>query len=96
MAIHNEIFTQDQAGVTAIGNILSESEALKDPSVAPSVVHERITQLCCRLDAVDTNGSASLRQFRKSALSRLQALEHVRQHSVDTSTKGEENANEES
>ena len=93
MAMHNEIYTQDQAGVRAIESILNEAEELKDPSIAADAVHERITQLCCRLDAVDTNGSAPLRQFRKSALSRLQALEQARPNSVDTDTGAHEKTN---
>ena len=94
IGMHNENYAQDQAGVTAIEKILSESEALKDSSLDPKEVHERVTQLCCRLDAVDTKGSVSLRQFRKSALARLQALEEVRQESVNPNSEREENANE--
>ena len=90
MGMHNEHFAQDQEGVTAIEKILREGEALKNPSVPPNVLHERITQLCCQLDAVDTNGSASLRQLRKSALARLHALEEGHQQSSDDPNNDEE------
>ena len=75
MALHNAQYAQDQVGIAAIENILSEAQALKETSVAPIVLQERITQLCCQLDGVDTQGSAQLRQLRKTALRRVQALD---------------------
>lgn len=86
MALHNEHYAQDQAGIVAIEKILQEAEALKnDPTVAANVVHERVTQLCCQLDAVDTQGSATLRQFRKDALAHVQAMEDKQQSIEDAS-----------
>lgn len=75
MALHNEHYAQDQDGIAAIEKILAESDELKDENVDARVVHERVTQLCCKLDAVDTNGSTTLRQYRKAALARVQALD---------------------
>lgn len=83
MVIHNENWAQDQAGIAAIEKILSESDILKDSP--PHVVHERVTQLCCQLDGVDTAGSTALRHYRRAALARLHALEEeLRESSVDS------------
>lgn len=79
MGMHNENYAHDQTRISAIEKILGQAESLKDPSVASNVVHERVTQLCCQLDAIDTNGSVSLRRFRKNALARLQAVEEGHQ-----------------
>jgi hypothetical protein len=76
MALHNEQFVQDQAGVQAIEKVLSEADQLQqDRQLPKNVVTERVTQLFCQLDGIEINGSATLRQFRKSALSRIQKIE---------------------
>ena len=74
-----------------IEKILSEAEALTN---APAlVVHERVTQLCCQLDAIDTQGSVPLRQFRKAALARVQAVEEGTQPKTAGKEKEEASAN---
>lgn len=74
MALHNAQYAADHAGITAIENILREAQNLTTMD-DKSVVHERVTQLCCQLDAIDPQGSVPLRQFRKAALARVQAME---------------------
>jgi hypothetical protein len=37
-------------------------------------VHEFITQLCCKIDGVETNGSEALRRMRKGAIRKAEAV----------------------
>ena len=88
MALHNQLYVQDQEGVQAVDKILQQAKMLEDPSLAANVVHERVTQLCCQLDNVDTKGSETLRQYRKTALSQVQQVEEAR--SKESSTKDDD------
>mmetsp|Transcript_14170 Transcript_14170/g.18471 ORF Transcript_14170/g.18471 Transcript_14170/m.18471 type:complete len:160 (+) Transcript_14170:101-580(+) len=77
MCMHNERYVQDQKGVQAIQEIVKKIENLEaqKDDMQPIEVHELVTQICCRLDGVETNGSDALRQFRKQAIARAEALD---------------------
>lgn len=77
MCMHNERFRIDQDGIQAIQKLMDEIKAL-DESLAetpPHVVHELVTQICCKLDLVETHGSDALRKLRKQALAKAEALD---------------------
>lgn len=81
MCMHNELFANDQKGIAQIQAMISEIENLEgqirdDSPPKADVVHEVVTQLCCRLDGIETNGSDTLRRFRKQALARAEALDN--------------------
>jgi hypothetical protein len=78
MLLHNEFYAADQAGVTAINALTKEIDELvakADDSTSPAVIHELVTQICCKLDAIDTNGSDILRTMRKQAIAKAEALD---------------------
>jgi hypothetical protein len=49
--------------------------ATKQSETSPEVTHELLTQICCKLDSVDTHGSEHLRAMRKHALERAQSMD---------------------
>jgi hypothetical protein len=77
MLLHNEFYAADEAGVTAISALTKAIDALaaNADSTSPVVIHEFVTQICCKLDAIDTNGSDKLRTMRKNAIAKAEALD---------------------
>lgn len=77
MLLHNQFYAADQAGVTAINALTKEIDELaaKANSTSPAVTHELVTQIFCKLDAIDTNGSDKLRTMRKQAIAKAEALD---------------------
>lgn len=78
MCMHNERHAQDREGIQAIGTLMDEIQHLEAKAIeTPNhVLHELVTQICCKLDEVETHGSTALKQMRKQALARAQALDH--------------------
>jgi len=75
MLLHNEMYAADREGVEAITTLLQEMDELEsNNSLQPEAVHELITLICCKLDAIDTHGSETLRAMRKEALQRAEAI----------------------
>jgi hypothetical protein len=84
MLLHNELYTNDKEGIAALLAIeqevtqLSEAQRRgystdKDDGVA---LHEAVTRICCKLDAVEIHGSEYLRSMRKKILAKAEALEN--------------------
>jgi hypothetical protein len=84
MLLHNEFYAADQTGVTAINALTKEIDELvaKADSTSPALIHELVTQICCKLDAIDTNGSDKLRTMRKQAIAKAEALD-ISSSSID-------------
>lgn len=87
MLLHNKVYATDQAGVTAITELLNEIDELsaKAEDTAPNVVHEMVTQICCKLDGIDINGSEHLRSMRKKAIAKAESIDRL---ALQNSTKG--------
>mmetsp|Transcript_8748 Transcript_8748/g.12709 ORF Transcript_8748/g.12709 Transcript_8748/m.12709 type:complete len:182 (+) Transcript_8748:80-625(+) len=86
MLLHNASYAADKAGVDCINELVEEINALeqklttttttsKKKKVSKQTVHELVTQICCKLDGVDTNGSDSLRAMRKRAIQKAEGLD---------------------
>lgn len=80
MLLHNELYASHRESVDTISAILKETAELAsktdDSGIAsPEVIREFVTRICCRLDGVDTHGSASLRAMRKKAILKAEALD---------------------
>ena len=63
--------------MTAINALTKEIDELaaKANSTSPAVTDELVTQIFCKLDAIDTNGSDKLRTMRKQAIAKAEALD---------------------
>mmetsp|Transcript_29849 Transcript_29849/g.45774 ORF Transcript_29849/g.45774 Transcript_29849/m.45774 type:complete len:167 (-) Transcript_29849:395-895(-) len=78
MLLHNESYATDREGVLAITSLVQEIEDLsaKANLLSPKTVHELVTQICCKLDGVDTQGSEKLRAMRKQAIGKAEAIDN--------------------
>ena len=78
MLLHNASYVTDRDALEKIQKIQGEIDQL-DKQLAddhdPHVIHELITQICCKLDAVDVSGSETLRDLRRQALHRAEAMD---------------------
>jgi BAG domain len=54
-------------------------------SMQATMVSEMVTRICCKLDAVDTVGSANLRTMRKELIRRAEQLEQEQANQQDAS-----------
>ena len=77
MLLHSAVYAQEKQGFEALAAIASEVDDLanKASTMDPKLMAELVTRLCCRLDEVDTAGSANLRARRKALLHRAEKLE---------------------
>jgi hypothetical protein len=87
MLLHNELYINDKEGVAALLAIEREVTELakaqlhgdstdKDDGIT---LHEAVTRICCKLDAVEIHGSEHLRSMRKKILVQAEALENEQQ-----------------
>eukprot|EP00525_Craspedostauros_australis_P012510 CAMPEP_0198114124 /NCGR_PEP_ID=MMETSP1442-20131203/5592_1 /TAXON_ID= /ORGANISM="Craspedostauros australis, Strain CCMP3328" /LENGTH=191 /DNA_ID=CAMNT_0043771359 /DNA_START=101 /DNA_END=676 /DNA_ORIENTATION=+ len=85
MLLHSAEYAQDRVSFEKLGVIAKEiadleSKATDGPNAMPAnVLHELVTQLCCKLDDVDVHGSETLRSFRKKLLRGAEAIEKMEQ-----------------
>lgn len=77
MLLHSERFAADREGVSRIAALEGEIDELesRSASLSEAEIHELVTQICCKLDGVDTRGSESLRAMRKRAIKRAEDLD---------------------
>mmetsp|Transcript_21922 Transcript_21922/g.30523 ORF Transcript_21922/g.30523 Transcript_21922/m.30523 type:complete len:167 (+) Transcript_21922:165-665(+) len=78
MLLHNESYATDREGVLAITSLVQEIEDLsaKTNTLSSKAIHELVTQICCKLDGVDTQGSEKLRAMRKQAIGKAEAIDN--------------------
>jgi len=91
MLLHNESYAADKDGVTKISELLKETDELsgKSDTMPRDVVHELVTQICCKIDGVETHGSDTLRAMRKQAIEKAEAVDRCRSsRSGDTKEQG--------
>ena len=81
MLLHSALYAQEKEGFEALTGLAHEINDLeaKAPTLDPKHVAELVTQLCCRLDEVDTGGSTNLRTKRKALLHQAEQIEQKQQ-----------------
>jgi len=81
MLLHNEAYNQDREGFEAIRKLSNEidetiaSANATEKGMSSIEIHERVTQICCKLDGIDTHGSETLRVMRKQAVVKAESLD---------------------
>jgi hypothetical protein len=86
MLLHNALYAQEKPGWEALAALALKVEALAaDPPTDTAALSDRVTRLCCALDAVDTLGSEHLRARRRTLLRQAERL--------DTAADAAKNAN---
>lgn len=77
MLLHNESYAADKQAIDEIASLKAQIDALeaRKESTPKDELHEQVTVICCKLDAVDTHGSESLRAMRKEALKKAEAID---------------------
>jgi hypothetical protein len=78
MLLKNKLYATDQEGLTKIMELTKELDDLteKMDTTSAAAIHETVTQICCKLDGIDTHGSSTLRSMRKRAIERAEALDN--------------------
>ena len=81
MLMHNELYAKEKDIYDQLSKVEKEIDDLeaanqKDDGLAHPVVSEMVTRICCKLDAIQTDGSTNLRSRRKMLLRRAEALDH--------------------
>lgn len=86
MLLHNESYAADKEGAAKISELIKEIDELaaRAESIPPDAVHELVTQICCKLDGVETHGSDSLRAMRKRAIERAESVDHRRRSAANS------------
>ena len=75
MLMHSAGYAADAQAFEALSAVSKEiAELEKRAGLSPAVREELVTQLCCKLDAVDVNGSSTLRELRRTQLRRAQEI----------------------
>ena len=84
LLLHSPRYAQDKGGIEALTNLKREinkiDEGRRSREMDDKVVQELIIQICCKADAVETNGSDDLRKMRKQT---IQMAEMVAQKSAE-------------
>ncbi|CAB9510359.1 expressed unknown protein [Seminavis robusta] len=79
MLLHSPEYAQEKEGYEKLQAVAQEIQELQDNisdnSLQPKVISELVTRICCKLDAIDTAGSANLRLQRKELLQKAERLE---------------------
>jgi len=78
LLLHSPQYAADKEGVDKLVELLKEiaevDEKRKTREFERIQVHELITQLCCKIDGVETNGSEALRALRKSTIRKAEEV----------------------
>lgn len=78
LMLHTAQYTQDKDGVDKLNELNQKIDDIDAKRIAKQIdnvaVHEFITQICCQIDGVETNGSEALRGMRKAAIRRAEEV----------------------
>ena len=75
MLMHSAEYAADAQAFEALGAVSKEiTELEKSADLSASTRDELVTQLCCKLDAVDVGGSSTLRELRRAQLRRAHEI----------------------
>ncbi|KAL7510476.1 hypothetical protein ACHAXN_007762 [Cyclotella atomus] len=78
LLLHSAQYTQDKDGVDTLNELNKQIDEIDAKRISRELdnvaVHEFITQLCCKIDGVETNGSEALRRMRKGAIRKAEGV----------------------
>ena len=75
MLMHSAEYAADAQAFEALSAVSKEiAELEKRADLSAAAREELVTQVCCKLDAVEVNGSSTLRELRRAQLKRAQAI----------------------
>eukprot|EP00584_Thalassiosira_punctigera_P015778 CAMPEP_0172555208 /NCGR_PEP_ID=MMETSP1067-20121228/58297_1 /TAXON_ID=265564 ORGANISM="Thalassiosira punctigera, Strain Tpunct2005C2" /NCGR_SAMPLE_ID=MMETSP1067 /ASSEMBLY_ACC=CAM_ASM_000444 /LENGTH=200 /DNA_ID=CAMNT_0013343721 /DNA_START=31 /DNA_END=633 /DNA_ORIENTATION=+ len=76
LLLHSPLFEQDKEGIEKLTALVNEIERIdqgrRSRDMNNKLVQELIIQVCCKIDAVETNGSEALRKMRKQTIKRAE------------------------
>lgn len=81
MLLRNEAYNQDREGFEAIRRLSNEIDSTiasinaTEKGISSVGIHELVTQICCKLDGIDTHGSETLRAMRKQTIAKAESLD---------------------
>jgi len=81
MLLPSDVYNEDRAGFETIKRLSDEIDKMissgnaTENSPTSFAIHEQITQICCKLDGIDTHGSETLRNLRKKAILKAEAFD---------------------
>ena len=85
LLLHSPLYEPDREGIEKLTTLLKEidriDKARRSRDMDNKLVQELIIQMCCKIDAIETNGSDALRKLRKLTVKRAE----------DVAQKSEEN-----
>lgn len=78
LLLHSPLYANDKEGIDKLTNLTKEIQKIdagrRSRDMNNKTVQELIIQICCKIDAVETNGSESLRKFRKLTIKRAEEV----------------------
>jgi hypothetical protein len=78
LLLHSAQYSTDKNGVDALTSLIKQIDEVDAKRMSREIgnveVHEFITQLCCKIDGVETNGSEALRRMRKATIRRAEGV----------------------
>jgi hypothetical protein len=78
LIMHSAQYSQDKSGVDQLNELVKQIDDVDAKRISRELdnvaVHEFITQLCCKIDGVETNGSEALRRMRKATIRRAEGV----------------------
>lgn len=77
MLLHTPLYIQEKDLYELLMAVRTELDDLYDKrmNLKPDAVTDIITRLCCKLDAIDTKDSSTLRTTRKELLKKAQEMD---------------------
>ena len=76
LLLHSPSYENDREGITKLSELAKEIDkidiARRKRDMDNKTLQELVIQICCKIDAVETNGSESLRRMRKSTIHRAE------------------------
>lgn len=77
MLLHNATYAQEKDGYEVLARLGQEIDDLesKKHSTTHHVISELVTRICCKLDAVEINGSENLRALRKKLIRKAEGID---------------------
>jgi len=78
LIMHSAQYRADKEGVDQLNDLMTQIDEVNAKRITREfdtvAVHEFITQLCCKIDGVETNGSDALRRLRKAAIRKAEEV----------------------
>mmetsp|Transcript_21494 Transcript_21494/g.36924 ORF Transcript_21494/g.36924 Transcript_21494/m.36924 type:complete len:200 (-) Transcript_21494:314-913(-) len=76
LMMHSPLYEQDKEGIEKLTGLMEEIDKVdtgrRNRDMNNTTVQELIIQVCCKIDAVETNGSEALRKMRKQTIKKAE------------------------